>query len=137
MCFDQYGAILVNTKPLKWVDQFKYFGSNISSTESDINIRFGNSRTAIDRLTTIWNSDLSDKIKREFFQAVIVSVLLYRSTTYIHTEKNLNRKYPAASCFEQILEAEHRKTIVVQQLTSHLTNHPSWTTKTCWASLMK
>ena len=32
------GVISFNVKPLKLVDQFIYLGSNISSTESDVNI---------------------------------------------------------------------------------------------------
>ena len=39
MCFNQDGAISSsNEKPLKSTDQFIYLGSNISSTESDVNI---------------------------------------------------------------------------------------------------
>ena len=41
----------------------------------------------------------------------------------------------ATCCFEQILEAASYKTATVQPLTSHLTNHPSKTSKTyCWKS---
>ena len=40
-----------------------YVSSNISSTESGINIRIGKAWTAVDRLSTVWKSDLSDKIK--------------------------------------------------------------------------
>ena len=43
----------LNDKPLKLVDQFIYLGSNISSTENDVNICIGRVWTAIDRLTTI------------------------------------------------------------------------------------
>ena len=82
MCFNQDSAIsLLNGKSLKEVDQFIYLGCNISSTESNINIRIGKTWTAIDRLSTILKSDLSDEIKREFFQIVGVSVLLYGCTT--------------------------------------------------------
>ena len=52
--------------------------------------------TAIDRLLVIWKSDLTDKIKRTFFQAAIVSILLYECTTWILTkrmEKKLNGNY--------------------------------------------
>ena len=39
MCFKQEGAISTLTrKPLKLVNQFTYLGSNITSTESNINI---------------------------------------------------------------------------------------------------
>ena len=40
--FKQKGAIsTLNVNPLKLVDQINYFGSNISSTESDIKIYIG------------------------------------------------------------------------------------------------
>ena len=69
-----------NNKPLKFVDQFTYLGSNISSKESDVSIRIGNTWTSINRLSNSKKFDLSDKIKREFFQTVAVSVLLYGCT---------------------------------------------------------
>ena len=68
-------------KSLKSVDQFPYLSSNISSIESNIKIRIGMARTAIDRLSIIWKSDSSDKIKRDFIQAVAVLILLYGCTT--------------------------------------------------------
>ena len=67
----------VNGCSLKSDDKFNYFGRSDSSTENDINIRLTNAWTAIDELSIIWKSDLSDKIKRNFFQAVVVSILLY------------------------------------------------------------
>ena len=42
----------------------------------------GKARTAIDRLSIIWKSDLTDKIKRDFLQAVVVSVQLYGCITW-------------------------------------------------------
>ena len=42
MCFKQEGIIsTLNGKPMKLVDYFTYLGSNISSTESNINIYIG------------------------------------------------------------------------------------------------
>ena len=38
--------------------------------------------TAINRLSTIWKSDLTDKMKRSFFQAAVTSILLYGCTTW-------------------------------------------------------
>ena len=43
--------------------------------------------TAIDRLSIIWKSNLTDKMKRSFFQAAVVSVLLYGCTTWTLTER--------------------------------------------------
>ena len=36
--------------------------------------------TAIDKLSILWKSDLTDKMKRSFFQAAVVSILLYGFT---------------------------------------------------------
>ena len=63
-------------------DQFLYLGSNISSTESDVNKRISKTQT-----------DLSDKIKWESFPVIDVSLLLYGCTTWTLTkepEKNLD-----------------------------------------------
>ena len=42
--------------------------------------------TAIDRLSITQKSGLSEKVKRNFFQAAVVSLLLYGCTTWILTE---------------------------------------------------
>ena len=82
MCFNEDSTIpSLNGKPLKLVDQFIYISSNISSTESNVNKCKDKSLTAFDRLLIKWKSDLSEKINREFFQAVAMSVLLYSCTT--------------------------------------------------------
>ena len=73
MCFKRDGAIsTLNGKFLKLVDHFTYLGSNILSTESNVNIRIVEAWTAIDRLWIIWKSDLSDKIKRKSFRILAV-----------------------------------------------------------------
>ena len=43
--------------------------------------------TAIDRLSIIWKSDLTDKMKRSFLQVVVVSILLYGCTTWTLTKR--------------------------------------------------
>ena len=48
-------------------DKFTYLESSVSSTEKDINMRLKKAWTAIDRLSVIWKSDLTDKINRSFF----------------------------------------------------------------------
>ena len=62
-------------------DKFTYQGSSVSSTEKDIDTRLTKAWTAIDRLSIIWKSNLTDKMKRSFFQAAVVSILLYGCTT--------------------------------------------------------
>ena len=97
MCFNQAGDISTqNRTSLKLVDKFTYLGSSVSSTEKDIDTRLTKAWTAIDRLSIIWKSDLTDKIKRSFFQAAVVSILLYGCTTWTLTkrlEKKLDGNY--------------------------------------------
>ena len=51
------------------------------------NTRLAKPWTAIDRLLVIWKSDLTDKIKRNFFQAIVMSILLYGCTTWTLTKR--------------------------------------------------
>ena len=54
----QEGVIFsLNGKRLKSVDQFIYVGSNILSTEIDVNKCIGKTWVAIDKLLTRWKSD--------------------------------------------------------------------------------
>ena len=64
MCFKQGANSTLNGRPLKLVDLFTYLSSNISLTESVVNIHLLKVWTAIDRLTITWKSDLSDKKSR-------------------------------------------------------------------------
>ena len=56
--------IIIN---IKIVDNFTYIGCSSSSSENDINMWLAKVWTAIDRLSVIWKSNLSDKIKHSFF----------------------------------------------------------------------
>ena len=88
MCFDQRGNIsTLNRSSLKLVDKSTYLRSSVSSTETDINTQLAKTWTANDRISVIWKSDLTDKIKRSFFfQAAVVSILLYVCTTWTLTK---------------------------------------------------
>ena len=70
MCFNQRVDITtLSSSSLKLVDKFTCLGSSVSSTEKDINTQRAKSWTAIDRISVIWKSDLTDKIKHGFFHA--------------------------------------------------------------------
>ena len=65
MCYNQTGDIsTLEETPLKLVDKFTYLGSSVESTEKDIETRLTKAWTAINRLSIIWKSDLTDKMKR-------------------------------------------------------------------------
>ena len=70
MCYNQIRDIpSLDGSSLKLVDKFTYLGSSVSSTEKDIDTRLTEECKAIDRVSIIWKSDLTDKMKRSFFQA--------------------------------------------------------------------
>ena len=97
MCYNQTGDISTGDgTSLKLVDKFTYLGSSVSSTENDIDTWLTKAWTANDRLSIIWKSDLTNKIKRSFFLAAIVSILLYGCTNWTLTkrlEKKLDSNY--------------------------------------------
>ena len=64
-------------------NKFTYLGNSVSSTEKYIDMRLTKAWTAMDKLLVIWKSDLTDKMKHSFFQAAVVSILLYGCTTCI------------------------------------------------------
>ena len=97
MCNNQAGNIsTLDGTPLKLVEKFTYLGSSVASTEKDIDTWLTKAWTAINRLSIIWKSDLTDKMKRSFFQTALVSILLYGCTTWTPTkrlEKKLDGNY--------------------------------------------
>ena len=124
MYYNQRGDIsTLNCGPLKQVDKFTYQGSSISSTENDINMRLAKAWTAIDKLSVIWKSGLTDEIKRSFFQATVLSILIYGCTTWTlnkRTEKKLDSDY--TRMLWVILNKSRRQHLPKQQLYGHLTS---------------
>ena len=105
-----------------WIlDKFTYQGSSVSSTETNINTQLALAWTAIDKLSAILKSDLANKMKRSFFQAAIVSILLYGCTTWTLTkrmEKKLDGNY--TRMLRAIMNKSWRQHPTKQQLYCHL-----------------
>ena len=122
MCYNQTGNITtLDGASLRLVDKFTYLGSSVSSTENDIDTRLTKAWTAIDRLSIIWKSDLNDEMKRSFFQAAVVSILLYGCTTWTLTkrlEKKLDGNY--TRMLRAILNKSWRQHPTKRQLYGHL-----------------
>ena len=122
MCFNRASHIsTLDGTSLKLVDKFTYLGSSVSSTEKDIDIRLTKAWTAIDKLSVIWKSDLKDKMKRSFFQAAVVSILLYGCPTWTLTkrlEKKLDGNY--TRMLRAILNKSWRQHPTKHQLYGHL-----------------
>ena len=100
---------------------FTYLGTSVSSTEKDIDSRLTKAWIAIDKLSIIWKSDLTNKMKGIFFQAAVVSILLYGYTTWTPTkrlEKKLDSNY--TRMFRAILNQSLRQHLTKHQLYGHL-----------------
>ena len=122
MCYNQTGGIsTLDGTPFKLVDKFTYLGSSVVSTEKDIDTWLTKAWTAINRLSIIWKSDLTDKMKRSFFQAAVASILLYGCTTWTLTkrlEKKLDGNY--TRMLRAILYISWRQHPTRHQLYGHL-----------------
>ena len=107
----------------------KLFLLFVSSTEKDIDMRLMKAWTAIDKLLIIWKSNLTDKMKRSFFQAAVVSILLYGCTTWTLTKqleearRQLHKN--VVSNIQQVLKATPHKAPTIQPPASHHENYPS------------
>ena len=130
MCYNQTGDIsTLDGTHLKLEDKFTYLGSSVASTEKDIDTRLTKAWTAINRLSIIWKSDLTDKMKRSFFQAAVTSMLLYGCTTWTLTKpgeearRQLHKN--AASNLEKVLAATPLKTPTVRPPASYPENYSS------------
>ena len=117
MCYNQTGDIsTLDRTSLKLGDKFTYLGSSVSSTEKDIDTQLTKAWIAIDWLSIIWKSDLTDKMKHSFFQAAVISILLYGCTTWTLT-KRLEKKLDGN--YRRMLRA-----ILNKSWRQHLTRHP-------------
>ena len=100
----------ISGKPLKFVDQFTCLDNNILYSKSYINIQLAKASNAIDWLLIIAKSNLSVKIKRNFFQTAKVSM----DTNEMRRKKAKWWLLKNFVCyFEQILEATPHKTTAV------------------------
>ena len=93
-----------NPSPLKtldgteidWVNDFKYLGSWVESTEKDIAVRKAQAWQALNKMSRIWCSAMHRELKLRFFIATIESILLYGCESWTLTvalEKSLDSTY--------------------------------------------
>ena len=116
MCFNQTGDIsTLEGTSLKLGDKFTYLGSSVSSTEKDIDTRLSIS------YRSYGNQTWPIKMKCSFFQAAVVSILLYGCTTWTLTkwlEKKLDSNY--TRMLRAILNKSWRQHPTKHQLYGHL-----------------
>ena len=126
MCYNQTGDIsTLDGTPLKLVDKFSYLGSSVASTEKDIETRLTKAWTAINRLSIIWKSDLTDKMKRSghIDTAIWMHYMDSNKTAGEEARRQLHKN--AACNLEQVLVATPHKTPTVRPPASYRENYSS------------
>ena len=77
----------LNGTSLKQVDDYKYLGSYISSSEKDFTTRKGMAWSACNDMHNIWSSQLTNEFKMKIFRATVEPILLYGSETWTLSRK--------------------------------------------------
>ena len=70
---------------LKRVEDFKYLGAWVDSSEKDVKIRKAQAWRTCHQMRNIWNSNLSRKLKIRLMITTVESVLLYGCETWTLT----------------------------------------------------
>ena len=71
---------------IEFVEDFKYLGAWVESTEKDISIRKALSWRSMNKMSRIWSSNMKRDLKVRFFTATIESILLYGCESWTLTE---------------------------------------------------
>ena len=90
MSFNQQTVTKIQTQEpslLEEVQDFKYLGAWVKSTEQDVKSRKPMAWKVCHNLSKIWKSNLSKNIKIKLFQVTVESVLLYGSQTWTVPKK--------------------------------------------------
>ena len=77
----------INGDIIKKVENYKYLGSWVKSSEHDINTRKALAWSACHKLRKVWTSSLKKSMKIRLFVSTVESVLLYDSNTWTITKK--------------------------------------------------
>ena len=130
MCYNQTGDIsTLEGTPLKLVDKFTYLGSSVESTEKDIETRLTKAWTAINKLSIIWKSDLTDKMKQFLRGSGHIDTAIwvhYMDANKTAGEEARRQLHKNATCnLEQVLAATPHKTTTVRPPASYHDHYSS------------
>ena len=103
MAYNQSNDIDIQTTSgelLKKVQNFKYLGGWVASSEQDFEIRKALAWSACNKMKKVWQSNMNRKTKVRLFTAPVESVLLYNSETWT-INKNMQKKING--CYTRML----------------------------------
>ena len=76
--------VVLDGNVIAHVEDFKYLGSMVRSSETDFKVRRGQAWGAFNKMKTIWRSKkVPIRLKADIFRASVLSILLYGSESWI------------------------------------------------------
>ena len=85
---------------IKIVDNFKYLGSWMQSSEKDFNIRKALAWSAANKMKKLWKSSTRDSLKVIIFRAMIETIYTYGAETWT-TTKTMTKRIDG--CYTRLL----------------------------------
>ena len=114
ICTDHLPITTSEGSSLQEVNDFKYLGSWVNSTEQDLKVRKAMAWRALNVMSSVWRSNLPRRIKLSLFHATVESVLLYGCESWTLTptlQKSLD------GCYTRMLRA-----VLNVDQNAHITN---------------
>ena len=87
----QYDIKTIDGTDLKRVEDFKYLGAWVDSSEKYVKIRKAQAWRTCHQMRNIWNSNLSKKFKIRLMLATVESVMLYGCETWTLTNSLIKK----------------------------------------------
>ena len=118
--------VILNNQELKKVDDFRYLGSMMKSTESDFERRRGLAYGAWNSMEKIWSAKhIPIKLKVNIFDASVLSILLYGCETWIITPKLEQRINSfATNCYRQMLNIKRVDKVKLDNIYAQVNKRP-------------
>ena len=120
------GDVMIADNKLKKVNDFRYLGSMMESTESDFKRRKGLSYGAWNIMEKIWTAKhVRIELKINIFEASVLSILLYGCESWIITpqlEKKINSF--ATECYRRMLNIKRTDHITLECIYEQVKRQP-------------
>ena len=88
----QNDIVLPDESIICQVDEFKYFGSMMSTSYADLNVTRGQAWSAFWSIKTLWRAkDVTLDLKIRIFKTTCLSILLYGSETWSINKAMMSR----------------------------------------------
>ena len=122
--FSSNDPLIIKCQQINIVDDFKYLGSCVRSTEHDVKVRIRLAWAAFAKVKSIFRSP---QVKRNFkirlFKAACISILLYGFESWILTESLIDKlEIFTRTCCRIMLDIKQCRDHVKNQSLYHLTD---------------